>query len=363
MDDEKYYYLAFSYCLGIGPVKFSLLLQSFGSAKNAYTAPLQDIQNIVGTITGEKLQEFRSRNNPFSLWEQLIKRGITVVPQFDLRYSELLRNISDPPICLYIKGDINQFDIQKQICVAIVGTRKLTPYGQKVTELFSRTLTEAGVCIVSGMALGADTVAHTACLDAKGKTIAVLGCGVDIVYPPSNQRLYDRIIHEGGIIMSEFPPGRTVLRGLFVSRNRIVSGLSKGIFISEGAKDSGALITARYAGEQGRDVYAAPGPITSQLSEAPNLLLKQGAKLVTTPQDILEDLHLKGKNGTNTNSIHQLVGTQKEVVILLQKQDTSIDDIAISLQVSMMETLNILSLLELKGVIQKNNDGTYGLCV
>src|SRR3989338_348038 len=162
---------------------------------------------------------------------------------------------------------------------AIVGTRKPTSYGIQVARKFAYELTEAGFIIVSGMAMGIDTVAHQAALDAGGKTVAVLGCGVNIIYPAINYQLYHNIIKSGGAVISEFPPDQTVLKGLFISRNRIISGLSKGVLIAEGGEFSGALITAKYAGIQGKDVFAVPSSINSEMASAPNLLIKQGAKI------------------------------------------------------------------------------------
>ena len=206
-------------------------------------------------------------------------------------YPESLKNISDPPICLYVKGNIDLFQARHQnpdlvgtaknlvssldpIFFAIVGTRKPTSYGVQVAKKFAYELTEAGFVIVSGMAMGIDTVAHQAALDAGGRTVAVLGCGVNIIYPAANRSLYENIIKNGGAVISEFPPNQMVLKGLFISRNRIISGLSKGVLIAEGLQDSGALITARFAGEQGKEIFAPPGPITSEMSTS---ILPQGA--------------------------------------------------------------------------------------
>ena len=164
------------------------------------------------------------------------------------------------------------------------------------------------------MALGIDAIAHWSTLSVKGKTVAVLGCGVDIPHPRSNIRLYEEIIDHGGIVISEFPPGMFVQKGLFVARNRIISGLSLGILVVEGAKDSGALITARYAAEQGKDVFAPPVPITSVMSQAPNILIKQGAKFVTQVEDILEEYGIQKSN------------VQKEVYDSLSVQEKAIVD-------------------------------------
>src|SRR3989344_5065464 len=162
-----------------------------------------------------------------------------------------------------------------------------------MAKKFSAELTEGGFIIVSGLAIGIDAAAHLACINSGGRTIAVLGCGVDIIYPAINASLYYKILKTGGLIISEFPPGQTVVKGLFIARNRIISALSLGVLVIEGARDSGAMITARYAAEQGKEVFALPGPLTSKMSEAPNNLLKQGAKLVISVEDIFEEFHLQ----------------------------------------------------------------------
>lgn len=208
----------------------------------------------------------------------------------DPRYPRLLKEIPDPPTTLYVKTASP--DVLGTRTIAVVGTRHMTKYGADVTRKLVRQLVAKGFTICSGMAYGIDTVAHRAAIDAGGKTIAVLGCGIDIIWPPSNARLYSRIGEEGhGAIVSEMPPGVKPNKDVFKTRNRIISGISLGVVVTEGAANSGALITARFAAEQGRDVFAVPGPITSPLSRAPARLIKEGAKLVETVEDILDELN------------------------------------------------------------------------
>lgn len=210
----------------------------------------------------------------------------------DPRYPRLLKEIPDPPKTLYVKA--TSTDVLGTRTIAVVGTRHMTKYGAEVTRKLVRQLVSNGFTIVSGMANGVDTVAHCAAIDAGGKTIAVLGCGIDIIWPPSNARLYTRIGEEGyGAIVSEMPLGMRPNKELFKTRNRIISGLSLGVVVTEGGEFSGALITARYAAEQGRDVFAVPGPITSPLSRAPARLIKEGAKLVETVEDILDEFNYR----------------------------------------------------------------------
>jgi DNA processing protein len=206
------------------------------------------------------------------------------------KYPRLLKEIPDPPAVLYVRGSGSKINLEKTI--AVVGTRHPTPYGIAVTKKLVSDLVSRGFTIVSGLALGIDAVAHRATLNAGGKTIAVLGCGIDIIAPPSNARLYWDIVHGHGAVISEIPPGVRTDKKRFVTRNRIISGLSLGVLVIEGGEQSGTLITAKYAAEQGRDVFAVPGPITSKYSRASAILLKNGAKLVESADDIIEELEI-----------------------------------------------------------------------
>lgn len=269
MDEETAAWVGFSVFPGIGPVRFRLLLEQFGSAKKAWHAlgKTFDIDEYLRKL--EKLHvSVLTLNNP--------------------KYPKLLGQIDDPPFVLYVRGRGTKINLEKTI--AVVGTRNMTRYGEEVTRRLVTELVARGFTIVSGMAYGVDAVAHWAALNAGGKTIAVLGCGIDIITPSSNASLYWAIVNGGGAVVSEMPLGLRPAKGLFVVRNRIISGLSRGVLVTEGADDSGALITARNAGEQGREVFAIPGPITSRYSRGPARLLKNGAKLVESADDIIEEL-------------------------------------------------------------------------
>lgn len=351
------YYLGFSYFLGIGPVRFKQLINHFGNPKNAYEADSKELIKILGEKLTQKFINFRQEFKADSIYQQLFKKNIQVLTLEDPDYPYRLSQISDPPICLYVIG--NKKILNEKNIFAIVGTRKPTSYGLQVTEKFAEALTEYGFVIVSGMALGIDSAAHWGVVKVGGKTIAVLGCGVDIIYPPANQQLYQKIIETNGAIISEFPPSHTVLKGLFIARNRIIAGLSQGVLVVEGAKDSGALITARYAAEQGRDVFAPPSPITSPLSEAPNLLLKQGAKIVTSVEDILEEYQVKIKVKDKESILENLQGLEKEIMKIIIAEPKTPDELAIVLKQPISQLLNSLSLLEIKGVIKKGNDGKF----
>jgi len=362
MNKNIIYHLAFSYCYGIGPMKFKLLIENLGGAEKAFKAKRKDLEKLLGINLAYKFINFRQNYDFEKEIKEIRKKNIQVVCQEDENYPPQLKNISDTPICLFVKGDLKNLNFNNKYLIGIVGTRKPTAYGQQIAKEFSSGLAAAGFIIVSGMAIGIDTIAHQSALDYKAKTIAVLGCGVDIVYPSSNFNLYYKIIKNNGLVISEFPPGRTVMRGLFVARNRIISGLSKGIVVVEGAKDSGALITARYAAEQGREVFAPPSPITSYLSEAPNLLLKQGAKLITKVDDILEefDLRISPKKNENTNA--GLNQEEKDIFNILEEAKSA-DEIVEKINRPIEKILNVLSMLEIKGIIEKNSEGKYQLKV
>lgn len=391
---EKYlYYLSFSYFLGIGPVRMKALLSYFGSVKKAYFGKREEIQNVIGDIIGQRFCLFRSNFNLEKKAKELENKKISMVFWEDEKYPQELLNISDPPICLYCKGDINLLSdssvanfitresppelrtsgyskvknllptSQQNNSIlptfAIVGTRNPSIYGSQIAKKISSELAGAGFTIVSGLALGIDAIAHRGALDANGKTIAVLGCGVDIIYPAYNRFLYNQIIEKNGVVISEFPPGKTVEKGLFISRNRIISGLSKGVLVVEGQEKSGALITARYAGEQGKEVFAVPGQITSSVSTAPNFLIKQGAKMVTTVEDIYEELNIKIQPKRKEEIEKLLNETEKIIFRVLQENPMSADEIIGKTKFTIAQILNTLSLLELKGIIEKNSEGKY----
>lgn len=217
-----------------------------------------------------------------------MREDIVHITRDNPRYPRLLREISDPPSLLYVRGTGPKINLEKTI--AVVGTRHPTAYGITVTKKLVSDLVGQGFTIVSGLALGIDAVAHWAAIAAGGKTIAVLGCGIDIIAPPRNTDLYWRIVRGYGAIVSEVPPGVRTDKKKFVTRNRIISGLSLGVVVIEGGEHSGTLITAKYAADQGRDVFAVPGQITNTYSRASSILLKNGAKLVESASDIVEEL-------------------------------------------------------------------------
>ena len=273
----------------IGPRAATKLLEKFGSAENVFHARRHELESL--RLKPESIESILKREFHEKAEEESLKvreLGGDVLILDDGSYPYLLREIADPPITLYVKGDWQAcFDAP---CVAVVGSRKCSTYGENASEMLSRDLAANGVCVVSGLARGIDTAAHRGAIAAKGKTIAVLGTGIDAVYPKENAKLAGQILDAGGAIVSQFPLNTPPLRDNFPYRNRIISGLSLGVLLVEASERSGSLITARLAMEQNREVLAVPENITSKNSFGTNYLIKSGAKLVQQWQDVVSEL-------------------------------------------------------------------------
>ncbi len=358
MRESLPYYLGFSFFPGIGPIRFDILFKHFTSVKKAYEASSEKLLQVMGQSLGEKFIRFRALFDFEKEYQKMMSDHIKVVTREDKKYPSQLLNLSDAPICLYVKGDLENFDWDRDFFFAVVGTRNPTAYGKQISTKFSRELAEAGAVIVSGMAMGIDGLAHRAALDSGCRTIAFLGCGVNVIYPWVNRDIYYQMIESGGLIISEFPPDKTTIKGQFVARNRLISGLSRGVLVAEGLKDSGSLITARYALAQGKDVFAPPAPITSDQSQAPNILLKDGAKLVTCVEDILDEYGLKEQKSIK-DTMKDLPEEQKRLFQLLSQEAFTPDDIARSIRAPVFQILSLLSEMELSGIIEKNVTGKY----
>lgn len=368
--EERLFYLAFSLIDGIGPVRFKLLLEYFGSAKKAWKAQKSEFEKIgLNQKIIDQILIKRKVFDPQAYLLDLAKKEISFIIITDSDYPRLLKEISDPPFVLFIKGKILKED---ELSIGVVGTRYPTVYGREVTERIASDLAISGVTIVSGMARGVDSVAHRSALEVGGRTIAVLGCGIDIIYPPENKQLYFDIGQNGAVI-SEFPPGMLVTRGLFPARNRIISGLSRGIIVTEGAKDSGSLITARDAAKQGRDVFAVPGAITNPLSAAPLSLMKDGAKIITCAKDVLDELGItygtlnpssaKASEGKSPNRRRFKAESPLEEAIfsILVSGGLHIDRLVRQLGKKPEEVLPTITLMEIQGKVKNIGNMTYAL--
>lgn len=272
--------------------------------------------------------------------------GITVVQWDDPSYPAALRVIPVPPQTLYMRGSMQDGDRR---AVAIVGSRRASPYGIAVAEWLGRELARCGVTVVSGLARGVDAAGHRGALEGGGRTIAVLGCGVDVAYPPEHRQLMLQIVDAGAVI-SEFPPGTPPLKFHFPRRNRVISGLSLGVVVVEGREDSGAVITSDFALEQGREVFAVPGPIFTQGSALPHRLLQQGAKLVSRVEDILDELRLP-KPSPAAAASPALEGREASVYAQLSLDPVHLDDLARSCGMPVAEVGRILLMFELRGLV------------
>jgi DNA processing protein len=274
---------------GVGPRAATRLLERFGSAENVFHARRSELESLrLKPETVESLVKREFHEKAVEELQEVKKLGGDVLILDDGSYPYLLREIADPPITLYVRGNWQAcFDAP---CVAVVGSRRCSTYGENASLMLARDLAERGVCIVSGLARGIDSAAHKGAIEAKGKTVAVLGTGIDNVYPKENAKLVERILDAGGAIVSQFPLGTPPLKDNFPYRNRIISGLSLGVLIVEASERSGSLITARLAMEQNREVLAVPGNITSRNSFGTNFLIKSGAKLVQQWQDVAAEL-------------------------------------------------------------------------
>jgi DNA processing protein len=359
--NEKRYWVWLSCIPGIGARRFYKLLEFFDSPAEIFRATdaeLKHAELIIGKKNIEILRNYKSEKYLKQADAILLNQNIRVITLLCKEYPPLLKTIYDPPPVIYVMGQELKTNLPT---IAIVGSRRSSEYGRITARNISRTLAEAGVVIISGMARGIDSMAHAGALDAEnGYTIAVLGCGVDYIYPLENKRLYYSIL-ERGTIISEYPPGTSPAPGNFPARNRIVSGMSHGILVVEAGIKSGALITVDCALEQGRDVYALPGNINSPLSQGTNKLLKEGAKIVTSVEDIIEDL--KNASLLQSQSILPFHRPDSSTQVLdlfeslvynaLEDGEKGFEDLVLLTKIEPGQLNGILTLMEIKGVIKK----------
>lgn len=352
------YLLALHSIDGLGPIRLKAILDYFKDPKLAWEASGSEFLKIgIPRPTVDLLLETRKKVDPQNYMRSIQTSGIKWMTIFDETYPKLLSQIYDPPIVLYYKGEIVPGD---EKAIAIVGTRKMTGYGKAVTQNFAKDLAKAGLTIVSGLARGVDSQAHRSALEADERTIAVLGGGIKQIYPPENRQLAEEIIKGHGAVISEFPPDYPSMPGNFPARNRVISGLSLAVLVTEAAEDSGSLITARLAIEQGRDVFAVPGPITSDLSKGPIDLIREGARPVTDPKEILDELgvfQVKSERGKVQSD--NLSDEEKKVLQILENESMHIDEIGRELNVNAAKISAILLKMEIAGLIQNLGSSNY----
>jgi DNA processing protein len=350
-------WVALSRVAGLGCVGFKKLAEHFGDPTQALSAPAAALVEIQG-LDPQAVEGLRH----FSAWDEVEKEilkaekaAVKIVPFTDLSYPSRLRTLADPPPLLYVKGEIKREDQQ---AVAVVGSRSTSDYGRRVARDLCRGLASLGFTVVSGMARGIDGTAHEAALNGGGRTLAVLGSGVDRIYPPEHDRLYQRISDNGAVI-SEFPLGTRPLAFNFPARNRLISGLSMGVVVVEATEKSGSLITAALALEQGREVFAVPGEVGASRSRGAHRLIRQGAKLVESVEDIMEEIapQLVDRGGKAAGPPRRLLppafGEEFQKIFgLFQERALQIDEIIESTGYAPSKVSEILLQLELQGYIK-----------
>ncbi|MFA5076228.1 MAG: DNA-processing protein DprA [Patescibacteria group bacterium] len=358
--NELKYWLGISAIEAIGPRRFVRILSRFKPAASFFQASLSDLINVGFSLAvAQKIVADRARLDLDFLVEQLIEEGIRVIDYQDEEYPALLKEIYDYPPLLYIRGQLAAAD---KFSIAVVGSRKPTIYGQQTTAEIVRGLVANQVTVISGLAFGIDSIAHQATLAAGGRTIAVLGTGLDwhSVYPAANRNLIKEIVAAGGAIISEFPCGMPGHRQNFPQRNRLISGLGLGTVVVEAAEDSGALITAQSALDQNREVFALPGSIYSPNSVGPNNLIKQGAKLITGAGEILEALNLgQVKNYITNRQVLAETPTEAVILSLLSKEPVHIDELVAQSGLIISVVNSVLVMMEMKGKVKNLGNQMY----
>jgi DNA processing protein len=359
--DERYYWLTFSLISGIGIRRVQHLLQNFDSLKNAWQAAERELASVFGEKSARA--KFVAARQMLDLEAELRKFercNAWFIAYSDPEYPDSLKQLPDAPLVLYGRGEFRQTDLH---ALAVVGTRKPTKYGLDAAFDLSSQLASAGLTIISGLAPGIDAAAHQGALRVQGRTIAICGCGVDIVYPREHEGLATQII-ESGALMSEVPLGMPPDARNFPRRNRIISGLSQGVLVVEAPESSGALITANLAAEQGRDVFAVPASIYNTTGRGTNRLIQDGAKLVTSADDILTEFNLTVQLTQARQEVRKVVPaneTEAEILKLLDVEPLHIDEVVRLSGLSTAVVGSTLTILELKGLVQMVGHMQYSL--
>ncbi len=342
---------------GIGPTRLRALVAHFRSTENIFKAPIKELTSIDG-VDYKTARNILSYSD-FKFGEQQNKKaktdGVEIISFWDERYPENLKRMYDPPVCIYVKGELTK---QDKFAISVVGTRLPSSYGKVAAEKISKQLAQKGLVIVSGLARGIDTISHWAALRGNGRTFAVLGSGLDKLYPAENKKLADSIVKQGALI-SEFSFGTAPDAPNFPRRNRIIAGLSLGTIVVEAGVKSGALLTANYALEQNREVFAVPGNINSSKSTGTNQLIKDGAKLISSINDVLVELEpqlkyfLKKENKQEIRLPADLTDIDKKVLNVLTNDPIHIDKLSKQVGKSTAETLSLLLPLEFKDLVKQ----------
>lgn len=352
MTDESLYYWAQWGVLNAEQYHYTI--SHFGDLKTAWhkITPVF-LQSLgFGAKKAERIFAIREKIDWDYFFKTIDRYAIQIFCLDDPEYPEPLKAINNPPPFLFVRGSFPLF----RKALAVVGTRKMTPYGERITRRFVQTLARHGLIIISGLAMGIDACAHQTALQEKGITVAVLGSGVDVIFPQHHQSLAEEMLAKNGAIVSEYPLGTPALKHHFPLRNRIISGLCRGVVVIEGGIDSGALITARYALEQGRDVFAVPHPADASLLSGANALIRKGeAKLIEKPENILEEYSLTSLPGQVRSEAAPLhfSDTEKTILHTLGPEGKNIDTLAITTPFNVAKLADILIQLQLKGIVRE----------
>ena len=340
--------------------KMGRLLEIYGSAQAVWDAFQPDMEKALGPKTYIALKESRNDEALERNLCAMAEKGVRALFPGGESYPPLLKSIYCPPPVLYALGDPA---ILKDKTIALVGTRTPSRYGQDMAFSLGKELGQNGVTVVSGFARGIDTAAHSGCLQGRGKTAAVLGCGLDVIYPPENAGLFKSVLEAGGLFLSEYPLGSKPASYHFPDRNRILSGVSGGMALIEGRMKSGGMITVGHALEQGKEVFALPGPVNKEGSEAPHKLIREGARLVTCGRDILEDMGWvdQGKPAALKGTEALAVVGQERVSALLRREDLTFEELACKLVMDVSSLNSLLTIMELAGIIKKSAGNLYSL--
>lgn len=353
LTQERLYLIGLAQIAHLRGKTVEILLRHFKSFKSIWLAPEKELKRLpeLPTNFADNFLKIRNEVEPGTLVDKLQSQGIRALTILDYDYPDNLKQIYDPPLVLYYQGI---WEMEELHTMGIVGSRRTTVYGERMAEKFGRELAEAGFVIISGMARGVDSYAHRGCLEVGGKTIAVLGSGLDVIYPKENIKLAENI-KRTGILLTEYPLGTPPLAINFPARNRIIAGLSLGVLVVEAAVKSGALITADFAMEVGREVFAIPGPITSPNSEGTNNLIKQGAKLVGQVGDILEEFGFAQKltSAKIEKSLKDLTPDEKIIYDALSWNPLRVEELVKQTSWTPSKVQTILTLLELHGVVEQ----------
>jgi DNA processing protein len=349
--DPKAYWVGFNLIKGIGSVRFQSIKEYFGDLELAWQAPFVDLRAAgLSEKVCERIVQLRKDFDLNKYVERIQAAGIQILISDEENYPRYLKEIDQPPPILYIKGELS---LEDEWSVAIVGTRKVTHYGRQVAQEFSRVLADHKITIISGLARGIDGIAHKAAIDAGGRTIAVLGSGVDRIYPAEHRNLAEEICKSGAVV-SDYPPGTAPEASNFPPRNRIISGLSRATIVIEAGQTSGALITADFANNQGRNVYAVPGSIYNVQSKGTNKLIQQGAKPLLDIRDVLEDLQVEllqeRKSIRKANPGDQF---EEKILNILSDDPLHVDEITNQTELPISQVSSCLTMMELKGLAKQ----------